>query len=503
MQLSPEPLSARIEAATITGEAPAPAPHHRILLWLPALLIFACCLGRPVHDPDIWWHMRNGQWILAHRMVPQVDPYSFTAQGRPWVSQEWLWDVFAHGLWSAFGPLGLVAYTAIFLTGIYLLLCRLCWARCGDYVVASLTALFAMLAFTPTWSERPQLFTFLFTVISLFAIDRHLAGNRRALWPLVPLVTLWSNLHAGYFFGLVLLAVYTAGSFIWDRPKFRGFLTVLALCVAASLVNPNGINTLVYPLWIILNPPKITHITTDWMSPSLHQTSDQPVGVILLAVVAVLMYRKNRMRPVDAILLLVLYRMTLYSVRHVALLALVAAPILSVMLTSLFADKLSRDESKSSPLLQCGIAILALGYTLYGVQHLVRRPIEATSSDAALTYLDRHTLGPNLWTHFNIGGMAIGLLYPRYRVFIDGRSDFYGDKVFDDYTLIEQAWGPWRDVLRKYNVQTILCDRDAPLAQLLGKEGTWERVYSDKAKSVFARRGTFDPQAARQAEHAR
>src|SRR5262245_54389242 len=45
-------------------------------------------------DADTFWHIRIGQWILDHAQFPTVDFFSYTAAGKPWISTEWLSDVF-------------------------------------------------------------------------------------------------------------------------------------------------------------------------------------------------------------------------------------------------------------------------------------------------------------------------------------------------------------------------------------------------------------------------
>jgi len=49
--------------------------------------------ARPALDPDLWWHLRTGQWIVETGTVPHTDPFSFTRAGQPWVSHEWLSEV--------------------------------------------------------------------------------------------------------------------------------------------------------------------------------------------------------------------------------------------------------------------------------------------------------------------------------------------------------------------------------------------------------------------------
>ena len=39
-------------------------------------------LSKPVLDPDIWWHLRTGQWVVQHGCVPTTDPFSTFGDGR-------------------------------------------------------------------------------------------------------------------------------------------------------------------------------------------------------------------------------------------------------------------------------------------------------------------------------------------------------------------------------------------------------------------------------------
>jgi hypothetical protein len=60
------------------------------------LSIFACIssqrLAAPT-DPDVWWHIRTGSWILQHGCVPRFDTFSYMTNGRPWVDYTWLFDM--------------------------------------------------------------------------------------------------------------------------------------------------------------------------------------------------------------------------------------------------------------------------------------------------------------------------------------------------------------------------------------------------------------------------
>src|SRR5438270_13873709 len=46
-----------------------------------------------LNDPDIWWHMRNAQYLFEHHQFPRTDMYSFTLAGHAWISHEWLAEI--------------------------------------------------------------------------------------------------------------------------------------------------------------------------------------------------------------------------------------------------------------------------------------------------------------------------------------------------------------------------------------------------------------------------
>src|SRR4051812_32355561 len=68
--------------------------------------------GRTLSDGDVSWHVAAGRWILAHGAVPSVDPFSFTAAGRPWTAMEWLADIIFASAFRIAGYAGLVTVVA-------------------------------------------------------------------------------------------------------------------------------------------------------------------------------------------------------------------------------------------------------------------------------------------------------------------------------------------------------------------------------------------------------
>jgi hypothetical protein len=62
-----------------------------LMAWI--VLIVVRLAERNLPDPDIWWHLRNAQYLIAHHTLPNLDTYSFTVVGHFWMDPEWLAEI--------------------------------------------------------------------------------------------------------------------------------------------------------------------------------------------------------------------------------------------------------------------------------------------------------------------------------------------------------------------------------------------------------------------------
>ena len=66
---------------------------RRVLILIGLYAIPAIFVMTPITDPDIWWHLRTGQWIVEHGAVPMTDPFSSYGMGKPWIAYSWLFEI--------------------------------------------------------------------------------------------------------------------------------------------------------------------------------------------------------------------------------------------------------------------------------------------------------------------------------------------------------------------------------------------------------------------------
>jgi len=107
----------------------------------------------------------------------------------------------------------------------------------------------------------------------------------------------------------------------------------------------------------------------------------------------------------------------------------------------------------------------------------------------AIASVGRQALAGTIFADDEWGDYLIYRLYPDTRVFIDGRSDFYGAHLGKEMTALLHGRYDWRQKLESYAPQAAVLRADAPLASLLKECRRWRLVYDDGIAIVFRRAG--------------
>jgi len=170
-------------------------------------LIYAFCLFRPIWDVDVFWHIKAGQWIVEHRALPSTDIFSSVDPERPWHTFQWGYEVLVYGLDQAGGLTLVRAVHATAILSAVALLVLFLWRRTGSGLAVLLGVTPVLVGFADRIRCRPDAFNLLFTVIALpVLLERR--WKTRHLLMLLGLTLLWANLHGG---GVLLLFILIAG----------------------------------------------------------------------------------------------------------------------------------------------------------------------------------------------------------------------------------------------------------------------------------------------------
>ena len=467
-----------------------------IFVWAFLLSVFSLAIRQSISiDPDFWWHLKTGEYIVQTGIIPHLDQFSFTKAGAEWISHEWLSEVVMYTTFRLGGWTGLFLLFGAVITAA-LGLCY--WRSEGKPFIAGLATFIAALASAPLYGLRPQMFTLLLASVFIVILERHLnEDNRRLLWFLPIAMLVWVNLHAGFAVGpalLVLFAVMAAIDGKWNQIK--PLLITLAGCLAAIPVNPHGLRMFSYPLET-LSSPAMQSLIQEWLSPDFHQIRFLPLAVLMLATVAAVALSPQRIKGSELFGLLMLNFAALRSGRHIPLFAIFAAPILAKYLLRWSTSQTRvRFALRSQPVtgakviinlaLLCLPAIVVVRQVVDFKKHQSIYESKRYPADAVDVIKNKQLPGP-IFNDYNWGGYLIWRLYPERQVFIDGRADVYNDSFLFDYMNTYNADPLWRARFARFGIQTVLIDPNSALATLLRQESGWRTVFEDKAAVVFSR----------------
>jgi hypothetical protein len=461
---------------------------------------------RTIEDPDLWWHLKTGQYIIETKTIPHTDIYSHTSVGKEWVAHEWLSEVMMYAIYRSMGWAGLFFIFSLLVVLSFWIAYTRCRKDAPPLVVAAIIVV-AQMAAMPTIAPRPRIFTLLFTSIFLAILDQALRGNKRNVWWLVPCMVLWVNLHGGFLLGPALIVLAIAGTLLngWQSnlPKFqilariRTLSLVLIACFLAGAINPNTMRIYSYPFETVFSPVQQS-VIQDWFSPDFHDSSFIPLAILILATMAAYALSTERERPSDLLFILASCFATLKSARHVSIFALAVIPSLvehwhNWVITTNYGKRATAPETtaKGLPLVLNFILVLTVGLAhvprIY--RTLVHYPTYANFVQPveAVEYIRMHNLPTQIFNKLEWGGYMIWTI-PSYRVYIDGRPDMYGDAFVTEYLKVYNATTNWREYFDRYGVRTVLIDPTAPLSYHLHQQNDWVKTFEDQKSIIFTKK---------------
>ena len=136
------------------ADALVPVVIVSLLIFLPAM---SCLLRGDAGDPDVWWHLKAGEWIIEHGSLPVEDAFSSHGQGNAWTAYSWLPEVTLAALHRAFGLRGIVLFTAALAAAIIAAFYNLLRRMQGVPLLTYALTTAAVIGIVPLLSPRPWL----------------------------------------------------------------------------------------------------------------------------------------------------------------------------------------------------------------------------------------------------------------------------------------------------------------------------------------------------------
>lgn len=488
-----EPLQLEAPASTIpkkTAEQLAQTMVVAILFAAPALM---CVHAALVADPDIWWHLRTGEWILQHHAVPSVDAFSGPLAGKPWLAYSWLFELALAKLFQWLGLVGIVSYSAAMILAITVAMYHMVRRLQGDFTLAVLLTFAALFSMGHLYTPRPWMFTILFFILELDILMHARRTGKLYEFAWLPVIfALWANLHIQFVDGLFVLGLALMEALVaqrWTsshtriRPVWLGF--ALLASTFATLANPYG--------WHIY---RVAHDLAT-QAGALNKVSElQAIPfrdlthflILLLALGSAAALAWRRRPNFFGIALLGFAAVVSFrSQRDVWLMATVAAAILASAIESRerIAGRLP-GFANSIAVVVAGLAVLAGFRVLHVRDNLLQIQVARSFPVRAVEVIREKGYPGSLYNDFNWGGYLIW--YLRTPVSIDGRQNLYGDQRIDRSVATWSAEPDWASDGRLMSAGVVIGPVKAPLTQVLRSDPRFQLAYEDKLAAVFVAR---------------
>ena len=485
------------------------------IVFLSVLFVLIFSVGNGLlGDGDTGYHIKTGELILQNWRIPYDDPYSYHYPPMKWTAHEWLAEIVMATIFKASGLTGVVVFFAVILATTHWLLYRVLRTQSDDVVLCIVITLLATVTSSTHWLARPHVFSLLLTVVWCHVLQQFQHGSLRSLYLLPLLMLFWVNLHGGYIFGLILITIYLAGNVLnalgeppyaaqKSTQKVKALLLLLLACLGVCMINPYGPKILWFPIQVTSDRFVMDRVI-EFLSPNFHDAL--PFKYMLLVVIGALALSRSALNPIEFALVLLLTYMSLYSVRHVSLFAIVLAPLLLKTARGIIdrmPDAILTSYQKRNSNLKAidatvnGYVWPLLSVSLIAAYLLTGRLIikfnEITFPVAAVEFLKREPISGNMFNNDEFGDYIIFSAWPAYRVFMDGRNDMYGEKYGRDYLRIANVQPEWKETLRKYDITWVIFDTPSALTAALKDQKDWQEIYSDRVATIFVKR---DPQHA-------
>ena len=468
-------------------------------------IVYMFTLYRPdLNDPDIWWHMRDAQYLFQHDQFVRQDMYSFTVAGHPWVNTEWLSEIPYYLAYRALGLVGLKSLMFVTSCAIFLLLLYLCYQETRNFKASAAACYCAVFLAAVSFGPRTILFGYFWLVLLLIILARFRRRGDAPLWTVPLLFCLWANTHGSWAIGLIVSFLFAVGGLFggantprWSKPQLRKLIGTGLASVAALFVNPYGWRLIFYPFDLAFKQKlNISHIQ-EWVSVDFHEPRGKLVLLILVVLLTGAFFRKPRWNAGDVLIVLFALYAGLTYIRFLMLLGIAIAPVFAKMLDFLPPYRPKGDVRALNAVLVAAAIVAMIWFWPH--EGKVRRSIEETYPAGAIAYWQAHPPQGNVLNYYLWGGY-LGWHDREFNDFIDSRVDVFEYagvlKDYLDFLGADDMDHRPDAMLDKYHIRYVLFPPSTsknPLhstgrvAYVMEHDPHWKAIYQDRVCVLLER----------------
>ncbi len=465
----------------------------KILLWLSVVVAIGCGICGPVLDPDLWWHITVGKWILAHGQVPFSEHWNMFALNKPWIAYSWSHEVVFAFIDQFFGNHGLLLLKLIL--GVLITLSfSYCYSRISqDWFVGLLLGALVTAGCYEHFTLRPQSIVWIFLIWALYWADRirEEGLTRRSALLLVFLFCAWANAHITTALGIFVVTLW-----VYDREDLPRTVLVALLCFVGTLLTPY----LGAEWFVFLNKTghPLQHASIAEFRPAT--IMQYPTGILLFLSIWAAVFLVRRPFAVAHGKLVAVGVMIFGALTVIKFL-----PFAIVVLGALLADMwrssttyrsafgnlgeaIERLKAFSARIPREGLTFVFLCSAIVSVVKEWREPLDASYTPvAAVDFFLKEKLPHPILNDFGKGGYMMYRLSNEdgtldYPVAIDGRTNVTPHDIWVKFSDMFHGRYKWHAFIDAVEPQTILWRAESPASNILLNDTDWCLIYRSGSK---------------------
>lgn len=460
---------------------------------------------------DLGEHLVFGKLTLTQHFFPKTNIFSYTYPNAPFIHHEFLPDVLFYLLYTYWGINSLIIFTTLVVTGAFALLFVYSYRRAHPLVLFTASLLYVRMLFERTY-VRPEIFSYAFLAVFTVILLTYRRRFTRWIFLLIPLQFLWVNSHIYFIFGIFLTACVLGEmlinqSFRKDNKQFATLFFVLCGQILVSFINPNGISGALYPFTVFSNygysiaeNNSIFVIEQLFAGTIVYSILFFKLAAICLFISLPFVFKKTYLYEwIVSVTLIILATM---QIRNFPLFIFGTFPLFITAVdrsgSFVFKKTLNKWNTRKTFL----PVFLEIMFLVIFVIHI---PYVWTAGNGGLGtndaaengvnfFITNHLSGP-IFNNYGIGSYLVFRLFPKERVFVDGRPEAYPASFFTQtYVPLQTNPNLFEKVSKKYHFNTIIFDYPAEqthAAQLflnnISTNPAWKMVYLDDTLVIFVK----------------
>ncbi|MBA3066737.1 hypothetical protein KJ633_01460 [bacterium] len=478
---------------------------------------------REIMDPDFFWHLRTGQYILTNIAIPHTNIFSFTYPGIEWLNHEWLSQVLLYAIYNVGGFISLIYMKAALLTLTFIIffttLLKISKSRIVSFFFTALAVRISM----PYFTMRPQIFSYFLLAALMYILYAYITDvSRKKMLKIIPLLMLlWVNLHGVYIIGMATLAVFAfceifetfkitqRANNVLAALKQSPLFKIFAISCVLLLINPYTWKSLIYPVTYLFGQGRLhTHYITEWQSVNFHE--GYALFVVFYCLIVYLSFAFSKSKTArELIVILIFSYLGISANRNLPLMVLVVTPaavFAGKYFFNLYAQRFQLWNIKHKFRFLCLHIILifiplVFGYSFFYMNErmLGNNPIDTLRfPQDSVEYLKNNDYSEKrILNLYKWGGYFIWHLYPQYKNFIDGRGIMFPADFLVEYFNFAKLKIDWKVFLEKHKIDMILWDKNSPVSTILTESNNWKIIFEGRSSCIYAKSSVKTPDTVR------